>query len=227
MVPKWKPAVLAIALGIGINVGIFSVLNGLALRLLPVPRAEQVVSVEQIFHGKFLRNAVNGGSLSSYSEYLNYRDNDHVLSGLLAYEPFVHATLGGGKMRELLGATTSCNYFDVLNEHPSQGRGFVASDCAAPGENPVAVISDELWRGAFAGDPSLVGKRIILNRTEYTVVGIAPQGFQGTEPIPSSFWAPITMQTVLEPGSDRLTADNLGWLALLGRVRPAEILRGE
>src|SRR5205085_929922 len=99
-------AVLAIALGIGINVGIFSVLNGLALRLLPVPRAEQVVSVEQIFHGKFLRNAVNGGSLSSYSEYLNYRDNDHVLSGLLAYEPFVHATLGGGKMRELLGATT-------------------------------------------------------------------------------------------------------------------------
>jgi len=213
-------AVLAIALGVGINVGIFSVLNGLALRLLPVPRAEQVVSVEQIFHGKFLRNAVNGGSLSSYSEYLNYRDNHHVFSGLLAYEPFVHATLGGGKMRELLGATTSCNYFDVLNEHPSQGRGFVASDCAAPGENAVVVISDELWRGTFAGDPALVGKRIILNRTEYTVVGVVPQGFRGTEPIPSSFWAPITMQTVLEPGSDRLTADNLGWLALLGRVRP-------
>src|SRR5213082_1016235 len=174
-------AVLAIALGVGINVGIFSVLNGAALRLLPIPRAEQVVSIDQILHGRFKRNAHNGSSMFSYSEYLDYRDHNHVFSGLLAYEPFVEATLGGGKMKELTGTLATCNYFDVLGEHPGQGRGFLESDCAAPGGNAVVVISDDLWRGTFASHPSLVGKRIILNRTAYTVVGIAPPGFRGTE----------------------------------------------
>src|SRR6267154_5018931 len=110
-------AVLAIALGVGINVGIFSVLNGAALRLLPLPRAEQVVSIDQILHGRIKRNAHNGSSLVSYSEYLDYRDHNHVFSGLLAYEPFVEATLGGGKMKELTGTLATCNYFDVLGEH--------------------------------------------------------------------------------------------------------------
>src|SRR5438874_294461 len=213
-------AVLAIALGVGINVGIFSVLNGAALRLLPIPRAEQVVSIDQILHGRIKRNAHNGSSLVSYSEYLDYRDHNHVFSGLLAYEPFVEATLGGGKMKELTGTLATCNYFDVLGEHPGQGRGFLESDCAAPGGNAVVVISDDLWRGTFASHASLVGKRIILNRTAYTVVGIAPPGFRGTEPIPSSFWAPITMQKALDPWSDRMADDNLSWLAVLGRVQP-------
>ena len=213
-------AVLAIALGVGINVGIFSVPNGAALRLLPIPRAEQVVSIDQILHGRFKRNAHNGSSMLSYSEYLDYRDHNHVFSGLLAYEPFVEATLGGGKMKELTGTLATCNYFDVLGEHPGQGRGFLESDCAAPGGNAVVVISDDLWRGTFASHASLVGKRIILNRTAYTVVGIAPPGFRGTEPIPSSFWAPITMQKALDPWSDRMADDNLSWLAVLGRVQP-------
>jgi len=212
-------ALLAIALGVGINVGIFSVLNGAALRLLPIPRAEQIVSVNEIFHGKFTRHEHDGSDMFSYSEYLNYRNHNHVFSGLLAYEPFVGATLGGGKMQELSGAATSCNYFNVLNEHPVLGRGFVDSDCAAPGSSAVVVISDDLWRAAFAADVSLVGKTIILNRTEYTVIGVAPPGFRGTEPFPSSFWAPITTSKALEPGRDRLADDDLSWLALLGRVQ--------
>jgi predicted permease len=212
-------AVLAIALGIGVNVGVFSVLNGVALRLLPIPRAEQVVSVNQIFHGRFTRNVHNGGNRFSYAEYLGYRDQNHVFSGLVAYEPEVEATLAGANVQQLLGTATSCNYFEVLSEHPAHGRGFVDSDCAAPGENAVVVVSDELWRGRFAGDPSLVGKKIILNRTAYTVVGIARPGFTGTELIPSAFWAPITMQKALEPGLDRLADDNMSWLALLGRTR--------
>jgi macrolide transport system ATP-binding/permease protein len=212
-------AVMTIALGVGVNVGIFSVLNGAALRLLPIPRAEQVVSIDQILHGRFKRNSHNGSSMFSYSEYLDYRDHNHVFSELLAYEPFVNATLGGGKMQELVGALTSCNYFDVLGEHPTQGRGLLESDCAKPGGNAVVVISDDLWRGTFESDRSLLGKSIILNRTAYTVVGIAPPGFRGTEPIPSSFWAAITMQKVMDPWSDRLGDDNLSWLAILGRVQ--------
>ena len=215
-------AVLAIALGIGINVGIFSVLNGLALRLLPVPRAQELVSVNQIFHfqGRGDRFIHNDSSWFSYSEYQDYRDHNHVFAGLVAYEPYVDATLRDTDVRQVLGTVASCNYFDVLIEHPAQGRGFVDSDCASRGTNAVVVVSDDLWRGKFAADPSLVGKKIVLNQTAYTVIGIARPGFTGTEPIPSAFWVPITMQQALEPESDRLSNDNMSWLALLGRTRP-------
>src|SRR6266852_2550492 len=104
-------AVLAIALGIGVNAGIFSVLNGVALKLLPVPRAQQIVSVDQIFHGKLRRNVHGEPGLFSYSEYKNYRANNHVFSGLLAYAPFLEATLRGEDPKQLSGAETSCNFF--------------------------------------------------------------------------------------------------------------------
>jgi len=213
-------AVLAIALGIGVNAGIFSVLNGAALRMLPVPSAEQVVSIDQIFHGKNKRNVHGEPTLFSYSEYQEYRANNHVLSGLIAYDPFLSATLAGGRARQLYGQLTSCNYFDVLNEHPSNGRGFVDSECATTGAGAVVVLSDQLWQGAFGADPTLVGKRVVLNRTAFTVIGIAPAGFGGTEPIPSSFWVPITMQGALEPDAELLGDANVSWLALLGRVKP-------
>src|SRR6266404_4998204 len=217
-------AVLAIALGVGINVGIFSVLNGVALRLLPIPRAEQLVSVSQIFHRRTVRNTHGETSMFSYSEYLDYSEHNHVFSGLLAYEPFLEGTLAGIKMQQLLGTATSCNYFEVLNEHPTQGRGFVDSDCAASGENAVVVVSDQLWRDTFGGDPTLVGKRITLNRMAFAVIGVAPPGFTGTEPIPSAFWVPITIQKVLDAGRDRLADDNMSWLALLGRAGPGVMM---
>jgi macrolide transport system ATP-binding/permease protein len=215
-------AILAIALGVGINVGIFSVLNGIAFRLLPVPRAQEIISVNQILHfqGRGDRSIHNGANYFSYSEYLDYRDHNHVFAGLVAYEPFVEATLADGNVHPITGTAASCNYFDVLMEHPAQGRGLVDSDCASHGANAVVVVSDDLWRGRFASDPALVGKKIVLNRTAYTVVGIARPGFTGTEPVPSAFWVPVTMQQALEPGSNRLADDNMSWLAMIGRTRP-------
>ena len=214
-------AVLAIALGVGINVGIFSVLNGLALRLLPVPHAARVVSINQIFHFHRQPDRLihNDASWFSYSEYLDYRDHNHVFSGLVAYEPYLEATLRDGAARQVLGTAASCNYFEVLMEHPALGRGFVDSDCATAGRSAVVVLSDSLWRSAFAANPLLVGKQVVLNRTPFTVIGIARSGFTGTEPIPSAFWVPVTMQEALEPGINRLSSDNMSWLAMLGRVR--------
>ena len=182
-------AVLAIALGIGVNAGIFSVLNGAALRMLPVPGAGQVVSVDQIFHGTVNRSVHGEPTLFSYSEYEDYRANNHVFSGLLAYEPFLNATLAGGRARQLYGQLTSCNYFDVLSERPAKGRGFVESDCAAPGQGAVVVLSDELWQSSFGADASLVGKRVILNRTAFTVIGIMPAGFRSDTK--ADLWTPI------------------------------------
>src|SRR5499425_523193 len=97
-------AVLAIALGIGVNTGIFSVLNGVALKLLPVPSAQQIVSVDQVIHGKVPRNVEGEPGLFSYSEYKNYRANNHVFSGLLAYAPFLgDVPLGGEIPKQVMG----------------------------------------------------------------------------------------------------------------------------
>ena len=219
-------AVLAIALGVGINVGIFSVLNGVALRPLPIPRADQIVSVSEVLHGHFSRNVHGEGGMFSYAEFLDYRDHNHVFAGLVAYDPFVEATLAGSRMEQLFGALTSCNFFNVLNEHPTRGRGFIDADCAAPGVSPVVVISDDLWRRSFGADPSLIGKTIVLNHSSFRVIGIAPPGFAGTEVVPTTFWAPIMMQGALDPGPEaanegnRLEDNNLSWLAMLGRVQP-------
>jgi putative ABC transport system permease protein len=212
-------AVLATALGIGVNTGIFSVLNGVALKLLPVPRAEQIVSVDQIFHGKLWRNVHGEPGLFSYSEYKNYRANNRVFAGLLAYAPFLEATLGGESPKQLMGAETSCNFFDVLGERPALGRVFVEEDCSAPGAGAVVVLSNDLWRSRYGADPLIVGKSVSLNRAKFIVIGIAAPGFAGLDPWPSEFWAPVTMQKALEPDRDLLPEDNTGWLALLGRMR--------
>ena len=214
-------AVFAVALGIGVNAGIFSVLNGVALKLLPVPAADQIVSIDELFSGKVHRNVHGEPGLFSYSEYKTYRDNNRVFSGLLAYAPFIgDVPLGGETPKPLMGASTSCNFFDVLQEHPVLGRPFLETDCSAPGANPVAVVSDELWRIQFAADPNILGKTISLNRTKFTVIGVAASGFRGLDPWPSQFWVPLTMQQALEPGRDLLPEDNTGWLAILGRIRP-------
>jgi macrolide transport system ATP-binding/permease protein len=213
-------AVLAVSLGIGVNTGIFTVLNGVALRPLPVPGATEIVSVYQTFRGVQSRNVHGAESFFSWPEYKSYRDSNHVLSGLAAYEPFLSVTLGGDRPQQLFGQLASCNYFDVLNEPPALGRAFSASDCAVAREGAVAVLSDSLWRTTFAADPAIVGRKIALNRQPFTVIGVAPRGFQGTEPVPSAFWAPVTMQSMLEREIDWFEKPNISWLILLGRTKP-------
>src|SRR5207248_8490700 len=120
----------------------------------------------------------------------------------------------------LMGAETSCNFFDVLGERPSLGRTFVEADCRAPGGSPEVVLSDDLWRSQFGAESLNVGQSTSLNRTKFVVIGVAAPGFRGLDPWPIEFWAPVTMQKALEPDSDLLLADTTGWLALQGRMRP-------
>ena len=213
-------AVLAIALGIGVNTGIFTVLNGVALRPLPVRGASQVVNIYQSSRGMGPRNVRESESLFSWPEYQSYRDTNQVLTGLLAYQPFLSVTLGGDRPRQLYGQFASCNYFDVLKELPARGRAFAASDCAAVGAGAVVVLSHDLWQSQFASDPAIIGRQVVLNRHSLTVIGIAPAGFQGTEAVASSFWLPLTMQPVLERDFDCFKTPNTSWLMLLGRSKP-------
>src|ERR1039458_704988 len=212
-------AVLAIALGIGLNTGIFSVLNGIALRPLPVPGSNRIVSVYQFISGLGSRNVYQSESYFSWQEYENYRDSNHVFSGLLAYQPFVSATLGGDRPQELKGQLASCNYFDVLNSPPALGRAFAKSDCASMEAGSVVVLSNDVWRNKFGGDPAIIGRRVILNRQPFTVIGVASAGFQGTEPFAAAFWAPLAVQPLLSHGQN-LAKENTFWLALLGRAKP-------
>ncbi|MGH9410605.1 MAG: ABC transporter permease [Vicinamibacterales bacterium] len=213
-------AVATVAVGVGVNTGMFTVLNAAAFRPLGVPGAGRLVTVAEAFTGHVNRSVHGMPSLASYSEYRAYRNDSRIFSGMLAYMPYVNATLGGEHPQELIGAITSCNYFDVLEVRPALGREFSASDCASPGASAVAIISDALWRDAFGADPAIVGRTIALNRTAFTVIGVAPPNFNGTEAIRCAFYAPVTMQSALVRDRSFLNDDNLSWLVLIGRLRP-------
>jgi predicted permease len=216
-------AVLTLALGIGLNTGIFAILNGSGLRLLHVPDAEQLAVISQNFarsHYPLKRSVRENTSFFSYSEYIQYRNYNQVFTGLLAYAPLVFASLGGERPQRVVGTLVSCNYFEVLQVQPNLGRRFDAADCPPAGPSPLVILSDALWRTAFAADRNMVGKKVSLNRTSFRVIGIAAAGFQGTEPVQSQFWAPLNMQSEILRGYDYLKDDKESWLGLIGRVKP-------
>jgi len=156
-------AVLALALGIGVNTGIFTILNAIALRPLPVADAGKVVSVYQSFRGKVGRNVNGSISYFSYPEYLNYRDNNHVFSGV-AVAAHASTSLGGAEARHIDGQVVSCNYFTVLGRPPVLGREFSPDECAKPDAAPVAILSNAFWIAQFHSDPHIIGSTILLNR---------------------------------------------------------------
>jgi len=213
-------AVLTLALGIGANTAIFTILDSAALRMLPVPHADQLVTVGQDIRGSVSRNVWDDSSFVSYSEYQLYAKQNRAFSSLLAYSPVTEYTLVTSKPQPIMGTLTSCNYFDVLEVRPEQGRLLADSDCAAPGESAVVVLSDPAWRTTFGGDPAIIGKTITLNRTSFRVIGIAPPGFNGTVTFASAFWAPATMVKAFFPTKYDLGDDCLSWLALIGRLKP-------
>jgi predicted permease len=217
-------AVITLALGIGINAGIFTILNAVSFRLLPVKRPAELASIYQSFRGHLHRSVHGSPTMSSYPEYQDFRDGSRSFSGLMAYAPFVSATINNGKPREILGTLVSCNYFDVLEVRPALGRAFTKSECDVPGSAAVAILSDALWRSDFGSDPDLVGKVVSLNRVPFTVIGVAPQGFGGTELAPSAFWVPLTMQGKLTHEDDFVADANTGWLMIAGRLKPGVTL---
>ena len=146
-------AIVPIALGIGINTGVFSILNSVAWRPLPVPEPDELVSVHQDFRGG-PRRTVNGArALFSLPEYRAYRDEAHTLSGLMAYSRHWTVTLGREAPQEIDGILVTCNYFDVLGLSPAIGTGFTPANCGTPDAPPAVVLSHALWKGAFGGDP--------------------------------------------------------------------------
>jgi predicted permease len=207
-------AVLTLALGIGANTAIFSLVNTVLLRSLPVANPQQIVAVNV---------TMNKGTeyvVTSYPNYKDLRDRNDVLAGIIAYRPAPLSLSSDGRNERVFGYLATGNYFDVLGVKAVLGRMFTQDDDRAPGAHPVTVMSYNLWQNRFGGDPNVVGKTVILNGHTFTVIGIAPKGFHGTEIMfAAAFWAPMMMQRQIEPGSNFLDERGDGRLMMSARLK--------
>jgi predicted permease len=207
-------AIVTLTLGIGANTAVFSVINQVALRPLPVARSGELISLNQSLGGNLFPTL-------SYPNYRDIRDRNNVLSGLVAYR-ILPASLGiRGNSRRLWGYLVTGNYFELLGVHAARGRLLTPADDLHPGAHPVAVLSYTCWQQHFGGDPSAVGRTVKFNGMDFTILGIAPQGFFGTELYyaPEVFF-PMMMQKQLEGGSGNLDSRSVGNCFVVGRRKP-------
>ena len=202
-------AILTLALGIGANAVVFSVLNALVLHTINVPNAQRFFSIEEA-----------GQSLNSYPDYLDVRDRNRTFDGVLAFN-FGQAGLAtGGDPIEIWLYEASGNYFDTLGIKPYLGRFFHSTDEHGPNSSPYVVLSYSFWRSHFMGDPGVIGRVVQVNKHPYTVLGVASPGFRGTELFFSpALWVPLVDQEQIE-GFDYLKERTGRSFWLVGRLKP-------
>jgi predicted permease len=208
-------AVVTIGLGLGLNAGIFTVLNGVLFRDLPAPDASTLTAIAQEVDGG-PSASMSGSGTFSLSEYHAHRDRTRTLSGVLAHSDPRETTLGGDTPQEIVGAIVSCNFFDVMQTPPILGRPLVAQDCD-PGADPVVVLGHGVWTTTFKADPAIVGRTIELDRQRLTVVGVAAERTYGGSPMRAGYFAPVSVEPRLWPGASRFEDPTARWLHLIGR----------
>jgi predicted permease len=184
-------AMVTLALGIGANIVVFGVLNAVLLQPLHVKDPQQLV---QVFHKEWM----TGGP--SYPAFEDYRQRNSVFSGMAA--AYGMSSMGlewKNAVHKVNGYDVTGNYFDLLGVKPELGRFFGEADEHGPGSAPYVVISDALWRREFHADAGVIGTRVELNRNPFTIVGVAPRDFQGTERLLwPDYWVPIVDGEQLE-----------------------------
>ncbi|MEK6407646.1 MAG: ABC transporter permease [Acidobacteriota bacterium] len=216
-------AVLSLALGIGANTSIFSVVNAALLRPLPVTEPDRLMFV---FNG----TTTNPWGVSSYPDYLDYRDKNEVFRDLLTYSSITVSARADDQSDLISGSIVSGNFFDVLGLRTTLGRTFTPEEDKTPNTHPVAVISHGLWERRFEGDQQVIGQQIALNGHAFTVVGVTPAGFNGPEVLENNdIYVPIMMQALVRPPRQEFSGDmnpdllarrGARWLKMIGRLKP-------
>lgn len=207
-------AIISLALAIGANTAIFSLVNAALLRPLPVEQPEQLLRMFMSYTSGLRYGAF------SHQDYLYYREENKVFSGLAAHRLTVFGLSHGSQTETIQGMMVSGNYFSVIGIRPVVGREFLPHEDLVPDSHPVAVISHDLWNRRFNSDPSVVGKSLIINGRNFSVVGVTPKGFTGTElGYAPDVYVPLMMQSVARPGSG-LADQTARWLYPLGRLKP-------
>jgi predicted permease len=222
-------AVLTLALGIGANTAIFSLINAVMLRLLPVEHPEQLVLLTDPAESGAAPDTTEGGVRSrlSYPEFEELRAHNNVFSGMLAAQNEVSNLevfpAGNGIPQSFRAHTqlVSGDFFTVLGVQPALGRVFTAQEDKTPGANPVAVVSYDWWRHQLGGDPAILGNTLHVGRGLFRIVGVAPPGFRGIlVGSEADMWLPMTMQRQVLAGRDYLKPRDTLWLQVMGRIAP-------
>jgi predicted permease len=221
-------AVLSLSLGIGINTAMFSVVNAMLLRPLPVSRPSELVRIY-----------TTSDMPESTSSYADYRDlvRDSKSFGAIAGHALMFAAVDhDGSMQLELGEVVTANYFTALGIAPIAGRAFLPGEDAAEGANRVAMISESLWKRQFGGDPAIAGRTIRIRGDNYSIVGVVPARFSGMMPgLAANIWIPVSMVDDVEPvgmidnvpspsGTTRLARRGSRWMFLTGRLSPGVTL---
>jgi len=222
-------AVIILALGIGANTTIFTLINAVLLKPLPVSKPEELVLFDDSpSEGTSTGDPTTGRwRLFSYSAYRYFREHDRSFQELSAFRSgesrmSVRRTDAqpGEPAQRAWGHLVSGNYFAVMGVNPMQGRVLTNED-DSPGAHPAAVISNGYWMQALNGDTQVVGKDVLLNGTAFTIVGIMPPGFFGERVRRSpDFWLPFSFQPQIELRNSLLDDKDAYWLKLLGRLKP-------
>ena len=207
-------AVLSLALGTGANTAVFSLINTVLLRPLPIEDPGKLVALNNIAENQMFPSF-------SYPNYKDLRDRNDVFSGLIGYRFTPLSFSHDGINERVWGFAVTGNYFEVLGVGPALGRVISPDDDRIPGGHPITVMSYKCWEQRFGKDQNVIGRDVIVNGRSYTVVGVAPQGFFGTEIVsaPDLFF-PMAMQEQLDLGNkwlDNRGADNI---FLQGRLKP-------
>jgi putative ABC transport system permease protein len=206
-------AILTIALGIGANTAVFSLVNAILLQPLPFKNSDRLVLVNETYRRETLETRP-----ASYPDYVDIRNQNSVFDEISAYDQPSLVLTGVDTPEVISGEIVSSSYFRVLGVDATIGRTFLAEEDQTPDTHPVAVLSHSLWKRRFGSDPSLVGKTIKLYEKDFTVVGIMPEAFNGIGReaqlwIPMSMVSVIRMQGVLEKRGSR-------WHGVIARLKP-------
>ena len=208
-------AVITLALGIGVNTAIFSVVHAVLLRSIPYPEPERLVLLQETI-GKDKPASV------SYPNFLDWQKQNQVFDEIASFSQDEFSIAGGKETERVSGELVSDNYFRTLGVAPAKGRAFRPDENLTPGAHPVAVLSWNCWQHRYASDPNLVGKTVRINESEYTIVGIMPEGFQGFSG-DAELWIPMIMSDTLWPYRaqfDFLHSRDIHWHRSLGRLKP-------
>jgi putative ABC transport system permease protein len=216
-------AVLSLALGIGVNTTLFSIVNAVLLRETVVTDRDRLVEIYTGLSEDFPQLT------TSYPDYLDIRAGADALAGVAA-SGYVRGILSGERPALVTGEAVTANYFDVLGVRLPLGRSFHEEENRVPNAAAVVIISHGLWHRRFDGQPTVIGQTLELSGLRYTVVGVAPPGFMGTLPgIPADVWVPTMMVERLvfsgvqvnadnDPGTTRLDRRGSRWLFVKGRL---------
>jgi predicted permease len=216
-------AVLSLALGIGANTAIFTLIDAVMLRSLPVRSPNELVAIGDVTRPGGLSFGPGNVEVFSCPLFRRLSGQISVFSGMFASGRVDQVTvrIDGGAEEPVRGRMVSGSFFDVLGVEPALGRTFAPSEDREPGASPVVVLSHDYWERRFARDPAILGRTLKVNGAVLTVVGVGPRGFTG-EVVGNTadIWVPLSMQAAIKPGYDWFQKTDINWLLLMGRLRP-------